>query len=84
MLGIDPGLTRCGYAAIEGSGAGGGRALSLGVIRTPPADALPARLADHLLALAPAGDQRFTSKRLADQAHAQKLLAEIRSKGRIG
>ena len=45
VLGIDPGLTRCGYAAVEGIGAGGGRALSRGVIRTPPTDALPTRLA---------------------------------------
>jgi CYTH domain-containing protein len=49
--------------------------------RQPPP--LPASLAGHLLATAPAGDQRFTSKRLADRAHAEKLLAEIRSKGRI-
>ena len=45
VLGIDPGLTRCGYAAVEAIGAGGGRALSLGVIRTPPTDPLPTRLA---------------------------------------
>jgi CYTH domain-containing protein len=44
---------------------------------------LPASLAGHLLAAAPAGDQRFTSKRLADQAHAERLLADIRQKGRI-
>ena len=44
---------------------------------------LPPRLASHLLATAPAGDQRFTSKRLANQAHAEKLLADIKSKGRI-
>lgn len=45
VLGIDPGLTRCGYAVVASSGAGGGRALSLGVIRTPPSDPLPRRLA---------------------------------------
>ena len=44
---------------------------------------LPPSLADHLLATAPAGDPRFASKRLADQAHAEKLLADIKSKGRI-
>ncbi|MGH8432862.1 MAG: hypothetical protein ACREUF_20935 [Solimonas sp.] len=49
--------------------------------RTPPP--LPPRLADHLLAIAPAGDQRFTSKRLADQAHAERLLGDIRTKGKI-
>ncbi|MGD9703602.1 MAG: crossover junction endodeoxyribonuclease RuvC [Acidimicrobiia bacterium] len=45
VLGIDPGLTRCGYAAIESTSAGSGRALSLGVVRTPPSDPLPQRLA---------------------------------------
>jgi CYTH domain-containing protein len=49
--------------------------------KSPPP--LPECLASHLLAMAPAGDQRFTSKRLADQTHAEKLLADIKSKGRI-
>lgn len=44
---------------------------------------LPPSLAGNLLATAPAGDQRFTSKRLANRAHAEKLLAEIKDKGRI-
>jgi CYTH domain-containing protein len=44
---------------------------------------LPPQLAGHLLAMAPAGDLRFTSKRLADRAHAEGLLADIRKKGRI-
>lgn len=44
---------------------------------------LPAHLSAHLLGVAPAGDQRFTSKRLADQVHATALLADISRKGRI-
>ena len=44
---------------------------------------LPDFLAAHLLAAAPAFDQRFTSKRIADQAHATKLLADIRANGGI-
>jgi len=44
---------------------------------------LPARLSAHLLAAAPAGDERFTSKRIANQAHATALLADIGRKGRI-
>jgi CYTH domain-containing protein len=44
---------------------------------------LPAPLSAHLLAAAPAGDERFTSKRIADQAHATALLADISRKGRI-
>lgn len=46
----------------------------------PPA--LPPLLAPHLLIVAPVGDPRFTSKRLADRAHAAQLLADIHSRER--
>jgi len=49
-------------------------------LEPPP---LPAQLARHLLGVAPVGDPRFTSKRLADLEHAERLLADIRQKGRI-
>jgi CYTH domain-containing protein len=49
--------------------------------REPPA--VPARLASHLLGPAPLGDPRFTSKRLADQSHAERLLADIRANGSV-
>jgi len=45
VLGIDPGLTRCGYAVIDAAGPRGGVAVALGVIRTPTSEALPWRLA---------------------------------------
>lgn len=45
VLGIDPGLTRCGYAVIEPR-RGRPRAAALGVISTSPDDALPVRLAE--------------------------------------
>jgi crossover junction endodeoxyribonuclease RuvC len=45
VLGIDPGLTRCGYAVLDGSGPTTATAVSLGVVRTPPTDPLPQRLA---------------------------------------
>lgn len=45
VLGIDPGLTRCGFAVVDGRGPGAATAVSLGVIRTPPTDELPYRLA---------------------------------------
>ena len=45
VLGIDPGLTRCGYAVVDGRGPGSVCAVSMGVIRTPPSDPLPTRLA---------------------------------------
>jgi crossover junction endodeoxyribonuclease RuvC len=45
VLGIDPGLTRCGYAVVDGRGASTAVAISLGVITTPRTDPLPQRLA---------------------------------------
>ena len=45
VSGIDPGLTRCGYAVIDGRGATKASAISIGVITTPPTDPLPQRLA---------------------------------------
>jgi crossover junction endodeoxyribonuclease RuvC len=44
VLGIDPGLSRCGYGCVESSGRGG-RAVAVGVLATPPTDPLPQRLA---------------------------------------
>ena len=45
VLGIDPGLTRCGYAVVDGRGPGAAKAVTMGVIRTPASDELPYRLA---------------------------------------
>lgn len=44
VLGIDPGLTRCGYAVLDAHGPTT-ELVSMGVLRTPAADPLPARLA---------------------------------------
>jgi crossover junction endodeoxyribonuclease RuvC len=48
VLGIDPGLSRCGYGAVrsEGIGSRGAEAVAVGVITTPPGAALPDRLAE--------------------------------------
>ncbi len=45
VLGIDPGVSRCGYGAVAGRGSSL-RPVACGVIRTDPAQELPARLAD--------------------------------------
>ena len=52
VLGIDPGLTRCGYAVIDGGAGRSATAVSLGVIRTPKEMPLPQRLAILQLELA--------------------------------
>lgn len=46
VLGIDPGLTRCGFAVIVGTGPTAVTARSLGVLTTPKDDPLPRRLAE--------------------------------------
>jgi crossover junction endodeoxyribonuclease RuvC len=53
VLGIDPGVSRCGYGAVVRAG-GGLRAVACGVIRTSASEPLPARLRvldDELTAL---------------------------------
>lgn len=45
VLGVDPGLTRCGYCCLDVR-RGGTRAIALGVIRTDPSWPVPQRLAE--------------------------------------
>lgn len=45
VLGIDPGMTRCGYAVLESSGANSVSPVSLGVLTTSSSDSTPTRLA---------------------------------------
>jgi crossover junction endodeoxyribonuclease RuvC len=44
VLGIDPGLTRCGYGLVSGT-VGAERAVAAGVITTNVTDSIPSRLA---------------------------------------
>lgn len=44
VLGIDPGLTRCGFALLDTDGRGAARALSIGVLRTEPSSGHEVRL----------------------------------------
>ena len=48
VLGVDPGLSRCGYCVLEETdpSRGRARALALGVLTTSPDDPLPERLAE--------------------------------------
>lgn len=64
---------------------GGQTYFALAEVEMPETDTVPpppaAILAPHVLLLAPRNDPRFTSKRLADRAHAERLLADVRTKG---
>jgi crossover junction endodeoxyribonuclease RuvC len=46
VLGVDPGLTRCGYAVLAMNSAQDISALAIGVLRTPVKSPLPDRLAE--------------------------------------
>jgi len=46
VLGIDPGLSRCGYGVVEQAGNGRARAVAAGVLTTSPSTPLPERLAE--------------------------------------
>ena len=46
VMGVDPGLTRCGYAVLQMTSAQSISALAIGVIRTPPNHAIHDRLAE--------------------------------------
>ena len=45
VLGIDPGVSRCGYACLEATSRGP-KPIAIGVLRTAPSDPLPQRLAE--------------------------------------
>jgi crossover junction endodeoxyribonuclease RuvC len=52
VLGIDPGLSRCGYGAVESvAGTRRARPVAAGVLRTPPSAPLPERLRELQLEL---------------------------------
>lgn len=45
VLGIDPGVSRCGYGCVEGGPGAKPRVVAVGVLSTPPSQGLPERLA---------------------------------------
>jgi crossover junction endodeoxyribonuclease RuvC len=45
VLGIDPGVSRCGYGVVERAATGALRGVACGVLTTPVSDPLPQRLA---------------------------------------
>jgi len=49
VLGIDPGVSRCGYGCVSGGTGVAPKVVAVGVLTTPPSDPLPDRLAalDH-------------------------------------
>ena len=84
VLGIDPGLSRCGYGVVARS-RGEARALGCGVIRTPPGDPLPDRLLaldDELRALiAETRPSAVAVERVLFQANARTAMSVGQASG---
>lgn len=59
VLGVDPGLTRCGFGVVDGTAGRPLTAVDFGVVRTPSGD----DVADRLLAIAEAIEVRIAAHR---------------------
>jgi crossover junction endodeoxyribonuclease RuvC len=46
VLGLDPGLSRCGYAVLQSTPGSPARAVAIGILTTPPSRPVPERLAE--------------------------------------
>jgi len=86
VLGIDPGLSRCGYGCVEAAGRRG-RAVAAGVLRTPTDLALPERLAmldaDLRSLLADLRPQAVAVERLFFQVNARTAMAVGQASGLV-
>jgi crossover junction endodeoxyribonuclease RuvC len=86
VLGIDPGLSRCGYGCVEANGRGG-RAVAVGVLTTPPSEPLAERLASldtELRALlAELRPQAVAVERLFFQVNARTAMAVGQASGLV-
>ena len=86
VLGIDPGLSRCGYGLVEANGRGG-KALAAGTLKTPPSDPLPQRLAaldaDLRALLAEFKPDAVAVERLFFQVNARTAMAVGQASGLV-
>jgi crossover junction endodeoxyribonuclease RuvC len=85
VLGIDPGVSCCGYGAVRSRNGSGWEAVVCGVIRTPPSDPLPMRLAAlerELSALvAELGPAAMAVERVLFQANARTAMSVGQASG---
>jgi len=85
VLGIDPGLTRCGYGAVDGGPGGELRPVAAGVLTTEPSAPLPARLAELQAGLrallAELGPDAVAVERLFFSANARTAMAVGQASG---
>jgi len=85
VLGIDPGVTRCGYGCVHRSGGGQATATAAGVLVTPASDPLPARLAilqaDLAALLADLAPDVVVVERVLFSANARTAMATGQASG---
>ena len=86
VLGVDPGVSRCGYGCVE-AGTPVGRAVAVGVLTTPPSDPLPTRLAalaaDLESLIAELRPQVVAVERLFFQANARTAMSVGQASGLV-
>ena len=85
VLGVDPGLTRCGLGVVEGSGGRVVRALAVDVVRTPPESPIGERL-DAVATAVERWIERFTPdvvavERVFAQANVRTVMGTAQVSG---
>ena len=84
VLGIDPGVSRCGYGCVTQERAGC-RAVAAGVLTTPPSDPLPERLAvlaaDLAEVIAECRPQVVAVERVSFQTNARTAMSVGQASG---
>jgi len=79
VLGVDPGLTRCGLGVVEGERGRPLRMVAVGVVRTPPADAPQERLLSLQTEL-----DHWLSEFTPDAVSVERVFAKANIKGIMG
>ncbi len=78
VLGIDPGLSRCGYGAVVRDGRRT-RAVAVGVIRTDPGEVVPRRLAALQVEL-----RRLVDEHRPDVVAVERVFFQVNARTAIG
>lgn len=79
VLGVDPGLTRCGLGVVESAGGRSVRMVAVGVVRTPPGD----EPQERLLTLQTEIDQ-WLAEHQPDAVAVERVFAKANIKGIMG
>jgi crossover junction endodeoxyribonuclease RuvC len=89
VLGVDPGVSRCGYGCISAAGRGNrtGEVAAMGVLETSPSDPLPERLAalhaEFVRLLAELRPDAVAVERLFFQANARTAMSVGQASGLV-